>query len=115
MTVFVTPRILSILRIIYISYNMTQTAFFGLADKSRFLVSLDVEINPPVQPGDNKKRSNEEPPLVRGGGCGETTVGGVVVVFSPSVLPSAIHLPRQREVLESRPLTRLWVAVHVMR
>ena len=34
---------------------MTQTAFFGLADKSRFLVSLDVEINPPVQPGDNKK------------------------------------------------------------
>ena len=83
--------------------------------RSFSLVSLDVEINPRFNRGLIKKRSNEEPPLVRGGGCGETTVGGVVVVFSPSVLPSAIHLPRQREVLESRPLTRLRVVVHVMR
>ena len=27
----------------------------------------------------------EGPPLVRGGGCGEATDGGVVIVFSPSV------------------------------
>ena len=55
----------------------------------KFLVSLDVEINPRFNRGIIKKRSNEEPPLVRGGSREQTTypfTGGgaydAIIIFS---------------------------------
>ena len=53
-------------------------------DAALFLVPSGVEITPIFIGGIIEKRSDEEPPLVRGGGCGVATDGGVVVVFSPS-------------------------------